>query len=763
MKRHQLIGLGSGVICAAAVTGALAQEAPSGSNVGQSAKQDSTMIEEIVVTAQRRKESSQTVPVSVTALSSQVLEKAGIVQTNDLQAVTPGLVWSTAISTPTPFIRGVGSRDNSAANENGVATYMDGFYYAAMPSGLLALPNIERVEVLKGPQGTLFGRNANGGLIQIITRDPPKNFAAKVKVGYANYDTFSGSAYIGGPIGSLVSADLSVYFTDQGQGWGHNLTNGADVNLAKDKAFRTKWVYQPTDLTKAVLAFDFDDRRSDIGSAVNIYRGTYAANGRCSAAPFPAGYPACAAQPSSTFQGSIYDTQSDLYGRSGKGGAQKAGTRQHGVSLMLEQDVGLAVLRSWSSYRHVLGEQYIDQEGSPELISSVTLRQQDNSYTQELQVASPSSSSLTWVVGAFYMNRQAQYDPFSAFGYSLGLASALDPAGRFGAPPAFAGGFNTDAKVTTDSLSEYAQATVEFLPKTHLTVGLRHTLDKNHLKASQIDFGNRVLSSSDVKKNFENMSYRAAIDHQFSSRAMVYASYNRGFKAGLFNTTNARGTFAGPETLDAYEVGAKTELLDRRLRFNVAAYHYDYNGLQLPVVVPGGTQTINAAKAKIDGVDIETIAKPFRGVTLTAGLSRLFTAKYTSFPNGPLFIPTATGNSQVAADLSDKRMIRSPKFSGNVGVDYAFETAVGEFGANATYYYTSGFYWTPDDVFEEPSHGLLNLQVQWTNPDARYKVQLWARNATNKEYLNYLGVSSLGTVTSPGEPRTYGISVHYNL
>ena len=391
-------------------------------------------------------------------------------------------------------------------------------------------------------------------------------------------------------------------------------------------------------------------------------------------------------------------------------------------------------------------------------ISSVILRQDDRTFTQELQAASPASSAFKWIVGGFYMHRRAGYDPFQPFGYSLGLPSPLDPAGQYGAPPRFGGGFSTFAQVTINSYSGYGQATLEVLPSLNLTGGIRYTSDVEHLVASQVDARGVQRASADVRHTFSKVTYRLSLDRHFGQRVMAYASYNRGFKAGLFNTTSATGTFAGPETLDAYEVGLKSDLLDRRLRLNLAAFHYRYDGLQLAVVVPGGTQTINAAKANINGLDVESQLQPVRHLTLSAGGSFLFDAKYLSFPGGPLFTPSATGNTQVAADLSGRRIIRSPKFSGNIGADYTFDIGSGEIGINSTLYHNSGFYWTPDDVFRQKSYNLLNAQLSWTSPNKKLSLRLWGRNILGTRYLNFLAPTTLGTVTAPAEPRTYGLT-----
>jgi iron complex outermembrane receptor protein len=724
---------------------------------------DTTRIEEIVVTAQRRSESLQSVPVSVTALTSNMLQRSGIVQTSDLQVVTPGLTWSTGLSVPTPFMRGVGSRDNSAANESAVATYIDGVYFPAMPGALLSLPNIERIEVLKGPQGTLFGRNANGGLIQIITKDPPSSFSGKASAGYANYDTVSGQVYLGGPISDTLGADLSLYYTNQHDGWGRNLFSGRDVNVAKDFAARTKFVLTPADETRIVVSLDFDHRRGDIGSAGSILPGSTSADGKCGAAPFPAGYPGCAPQPSTTKQGGFYDTQTNVSGYTGKNGQGRAETKQGGGSISVEQDVAFAVLRSISAYRHLDNFVYADNDLGPVAVSQTQWKLYDRTFTQELQLTSQDDSKLKWIVGGFYMHRKVGYDYFRAVGYSVGLPSPLDPAGQCCGPGAFGGRSDVISNVMINSYSGFAQATAEVLAETNVTVGARYTSDKEHYTSRQLDVRGTQRAAANVRKTWSKLTYRFAVDHHFTPSTMAYVSYNRGFKAGLFNTTNSAGQFADPETLDAIEVGVKSDLLDRRLRVNLAAFNYDYKDVQLPVLMAGATRTINAAKAKIQGLEFEVVALPVDRLTLSAGGSFLTKSEYQDFPNGPVLTPNGRANSQTAANLAGNRTIRSPKFNGNVALDYSVLTDMGSIAFNMTYYYNSGFYFTPDNNFRQERYGLLNTQVYWKTSDDRFGLRLWARNLLDKKHLNNISPSTLSTFAVPAEPRTYGITGEWNF
>jgi len=210
-------------------------------------------VQEIIVTAQRRKERLQDVPIVVSAFAGDQLEAAGVQSTLDLAAVTPGLEFGTQAAYGQPFLRGVGTVANGPGVESPVALYVDGIYYGAMIGSVLTLNNIEQVEVLKGPQGTLFGRNATGGLIQITTKDPTQKFGGYVDAGYGSYNTATGDLYVSGGATHSVAADLSVHYQDQGTGFGRNAFTNSEVNKTKDLSVRSKWVFTPSDATSIKL------------------------------------------------------------------------------------------------------------------------------------------------------------------------------------------------------------------------------------------------------------------------------------------------------------------------------------------------------------------------------------------------------------------------------------------------------------------------------------------------------------------------------
>ena len=232
-------------------------------------------IEDIVVTAQKRSQNLQNVPIAVSAVTETQLSRAGVKDVVDLKIAVPTLNVTNSAGYLTSSLRGIGSNGFGAGIENPIALYIDGVYYAAPAASLLTLNNISQIEVLKGPQGTLFGRNATGGLIQVTTRDPSSTPAAEFNISYGNYNSVTGNGYVAGPITSNLFMDLAVSGAHQGDGWGTNYFNGKDVQkLDHDIAVRSKLIWEPSDSTKFTLIGDYSDHRDSIANAYRVFRGT---------------------------------------------------------------------------------------------------------------------------------------------------------------------------------------------------------------------------------------------------------------------------------------------------------------------------------------------------------------------------------------------------------------------------------------------------------------------------------------------------------
>lgn len=338
-----------------------------------------TGLEEIIVTAQKRSENLQNVPVAITAVSSARLAASNITSAADIGAVTPSLSLTQVAGTLQPHIRGVGTSSSGPGVENPVAMYLDGVYIASGSSSLLTLNNIERVGVLKGPQGTLFGRNATGGLIHVITRDPAHDPAGSVEVGYANYRTINANAYMTAGLSDTVAADLAVRYEHQGDGWGTNLFNGRDVNRTDhDLTLRSKWLFEPGDATKIRLAIDYSDRKAyDAQHWIPGYPITF--NNPFFGGPYD--------------QGGPYDINKNV--------DEDSRLRSGGASLQINHDLGAVALQSITAYRKAKYNFDLDLDLTPVALIRCCGTVRAEQLSQEFQLSSTGGGPFKWVAGVY--------------------------------------------------------------------------------------------------------------------------------------------------------------------------------------------------------------------------------------------------------------------------------------------------------------------------------------------------------------------------
>lgn len=696
-----------------------AQAQDAGSPTRSNGSSDQT-VEDIVVTAQRTSQNLQDVPISITAVTSNALARQGVNDTQTLTQSIPGVDISHVSNGATPFIRGVGNPNAVVGNESPVTIYVDGVYHPSAQGGIFSFNNIERIEVLKGPQGTLFGRNATGGVIQVITKDPSRTPQMAGSIGYGNFDTIQGDLYASTGLTRNLAIDFAAYVTDQGVGWGRNLTTGAEIFKTKEVALRSKLLWDLGERTRLRFAIDYDRVRSDVGLNLGFAPGSVGVDGV------------------TTFSG-FYNSRSNP--------PDNATNKQVGGSVQIDHDLEWARFVSITSYRQLHNEVPYDQDGTPlDIVVVPEISQHQRTVTQELQLQSPTSSKISWIIGAYYFYDKAGYD-----GLTLKGAAA--------APFSYV---RIVAFQRTNSYAGFAQMTYPILNTTRITAGIRYTSDKRKIDGST-DLGGAALLTNSQEKTFGKLTWRLSLDHDFTPDILGYASYNRGFKSGLFNTISYGDPAVNPEVLDAYEIGLKTQLFNHRLRFNIAAFRYDYTNIQLTRLVAGAPLTLNAASARVKGVDFDFEARLSTILSLTGGLAYL-DGKYRSFPNAPLFTPQPTGgNLLTATDASGNRMVRAPKLTYNIGPSAQFETDVGTFHVNLLYYHSSGFYWNPDNRLQQPSYDIVNGLVSWTSNSNRYGVKLWVRNLLDKKYYSYAEEQTLGDNTSPAAPRTYGISLSVNF
>ena len=716
---------------AAPIDEALAQNAPEGGG-----------LEEVVVSAQRHAESAQDVPISITALSGSQLAAAGIDTLVDVAQVTPGLQFQAVGATSVPFLRGVGAAVTSAGSESTVALFVDGVYVAAQPASLMSLNNIASVEVDKGPQGTLFGRNATGGVIQVRTRRPSQESRLEMNGGYGNYGTADGSLYGTTGIASTLAADISLSYHNQGDGYGTNLFNGSDVYKGYDYVARSKWLWTPADATEITFIADWEKLRSETGFATRLPNKGELGLDQRGLAGFQ-------------YSGGFYDVDLDF--------PSFNVTETKGGSLDWLQRFSAFNLRSISAYHKQDVYSQVDFDLSPNHGSHQTFKPSQKTFSEELQLLSPDGAKLTWVTGLYYYQDTSGYHPVF-IDYPQPNAAHLNDT-------------TIDSEMKTKSWSAFGQTTIPLGAQTRLTLGVRYTNDKRDFRLDQTAPAAPPANISQVgSETWPKTTFRAGVDHRFTQDALAYVQVSTGFKSGLFNPMTVQSVpgqpasvplAVQPEKVTAYEVGLKSDWLNNRVRFNIAAFYYDYKDQQVNAFI-GSTRTLlNAAASKIKGIDFELTGKPTDFLTLSWNGSFLH-ARYDSFPTAPLFVPApapATGNIVSPFNASGKTDVNSPTFTTTVAANYGVPIGANRLDLNANAYYNSGYYFDFANTRKQDSYTLLNASVKWTfGKNAAYHVSLYSDNLLDEKVyasVNQVGLGPAGLFGGDSltvrPPRTYGV------
>lgn len=680
-------------------------------------------LEEITVTAERRDARLQDVPIAVTALTAATLGTLGVSQTSDLTSAVPNLYIASQNQAISPFIRGIGNRNTSPGDESPTAIYVDGVYIGSPAASLFAFNNIERVEVLKGPQGTLFGRNAMAGVIQIVTKDPTQSPTGNVQVGYGNYDTKVLDAYGSSGIADNIVTDLALYWMQQGEGWGRNVITGNEAFKGRDLALRNKSIWKLDDASRLTLTLDFENT-------------------------VPVTPPIFTALPNEVLIGRVpyigfYNSESNV--------DVTANNKQWGAALKGSHDFSASRFVSISSYRSLDSTWSLDNDGGPAVLQQASVLQSSRELTQELQLLSPIDSRIKWILGAFYYHDNSKYYPLA-----LQVRTTL---------------IQIYADQKSDSYSGFSQATAEVFTATHITGGLRFTRDQRSISGYNVIHGAISASSiSDQSAEFNKVTWRGALDHEFAEDLMGYASYSRGFKSGVFNAVAATTPVVKPETLDTAELGMKSEFLNRALRLNSSLFYNKFTDIQVQVSIPGGTALQNAAAGKSRGAEAELQAALGKGFEV--GLSAAYLkSEYTSFANAQFYTPVATvppatspsGAYTVSiGNATGNELISAPPATANVNLQYSLPTAAGDFKGAMVFAYSTGFYFDSQNRLAQPAHTDVNVTLSWMDPSKHWGVRLWGKNLTDQRYYSTIVPQAFGDTATPAAPLTFGFSVSWN-
>jgi iron complex outermembrane recepter protein len=699
-------------------------------SAADTSNEDQGTLAEIVVTAQKRAENLQDVPIAIATVSGAQLAALAATNITAIADMTPGLQMTTSQGSLAPHIRGVGSDIPNV--ENSVALYLDGVYVASPSAALLSLNNVQQIETLKGPQGTLFGRNATGGALLVETRDPTESFSSNMDVSYGNFQTSMFNGYVAGGLAPDLAADLAVHVSNQNEGYGRNLDTGSDVYQTNlDLALRSKWVWAPTDTDTVHLIMDFARRYGSAASADYIPTGTY---------PSVLQYP-----PVTTPVPHPYDINTFL--------DPSDSLDSGGVSLRLDHLMSWAKLVSISAYR----EQSFDVQFDITLTPATSIREplpfppfevivplptvnaltNDKQVSQEFQLVSPDNYALpwlTWVTGLYYF-----YD----------LAQQV----------------NSFAEVKTNSYSGFGETHIEFLPGTRLTLGLRYTDEEKALSVTP-GYTGAPLTASPTSW-FSQLTYRLGLDHKFNNGVMIYASKDLGFKSGGYNSTEPSLPKFDPEILKAYEVGAKSEFLDHKLRLNAAAFYYDYTDIQLTkLTTTNQVQFYNGPPATSYGADLDLTAQVTQGLRLDLGASYIHDRFTSATPLVQYNVPNPPfpgGSTPFFASADGNQLPYTPQWTADLGLSYQIPTPTGDWTLDAQYLHNSGWFAEADNQLRQPAYDNVNTGLHWHVNNGPYTISLWCRNLTNALVYTSAAGNFLASLAQYAPPRTYGIEFSAKL
>lgn len=706
-------------------------------------------IEEIIVTAQRREQNIQEVPVAVSAFSSGQIAARQIDDVKDIGQNVPNLQ-TTTVTAGAEAIQ-IHARGASVQNpgfnlaESPVGIYVDDVYYGRLASVNVDLLDIDRIEVLRGPQGTLYGRNTIAGAVKFITRTPGDDPWLTATLGIGNYETTKLGVSLGGPIeqGKLAGSIAGLY-DQRNKGWQHDPVTGKDPGEYDNKAARGKLHWYGTDGFDATLTAWVSDVENDGYNAVPYVPFCYndIAPPACNTVDFRP------APPGSKPQGGFYDTYSAA-------GVNYGDSKQEGADLHLSLDLGFATLRSITGFANIDTRFGFDLAGGgadfgPLPATQFGLRvRSDSSFdqvSQEFQLLG-NSSSLLWQLGAYYLNE----DGFQKY---AGIVPGLS------ASPIFDEGMDSE----TNSYAVYGQATWQFSKRLSATAGARWTRDdKEYSDACTGIFC--TAPSVALKDDWEETTFKASLDYKPAEDQLLYLSWASGFQAGGFRTlcfgdlsAACGGTAFDPETVDSIELGFKSDLAGHTVRLNGAIFYAMYSDIQQVVLnSSGGFPIDNIGDVDVYGLELEVAWTPIPDLNVYANLglqdNNFGSVKPNSPPGG------LNGNAPPTKDLPG-----SPRWQGKIGFDYSVPLA-----NNLAFFYGLDVFHT-DDYYSEARNlvkiddytrinGFLGIR-----PDGRrWEMRLSAKNITDEED-NVSGIFSNGftNMRAPLPPAEYLLEFRIN-
>lgn len=731
----------------AASAQAAAQPAAAAAADAQTGQESGADVGDIVVTAQRQSQSIQKVPISVTAVSAAAIENLNIRNIDKIATVTPGLVYETGYSFVQVFIRGVGDQTPGVGLETPVATYVDGAYLERGTGTIFDLVDLASVEVLKGPQGTLYGRNATAGAILISTANPTYDFGIK---GLAEVGRF-GHSQIDGMINVPLSDKVAVRFAGRYRNDGGNLSNittGDKVRGKETYDARIKLRLDPTPDFNAILSFDYHHEDGNANASAR----------NDSQPPF---CPACVATPPA-YTG-FYQTADD-FRRHDKG-------RSYNVNLTLQYDLGDITIKSLTAYRDLESgiTQDVDGTASPSFVFDA--KYGGKTFQQDLQLSSSFGGIFDFLAGVSYVHDDAFQQSF-LYGTLFGL-----PYNGVTRPAQMSEGRQYQI---TKSYSAFAEAYIRPIDRLTLTLGGRYTKDKrdldtvnNQLAVNFNNPGGPLVFNQ--KASYEKFTPRFVVAYD-AGDVNLYASYTKGFRAGGFNTPSYAPRNPNdpirPESMTSYEVGAKYVSPDRRTRANLALFRYDYKDV-IVSILNGATRVVrNSPSARGKGIEFDINHRATDWLTISAG-GQYLDAKYRDYANGATYVyrrnaaGAITGIMLATQDLSGVRLPRAPKWTGYVSANV--EAPISDdwvLKLNGVARYTSAYDFVVNrsgvlGADYQKKLTIVNVSGGIGPSSGDYEIGFYIDNLTAQKYYVNRVTGTQGVVSLQAMPRTYGLRLKF--
>lgn len=769
-------------------------------------------IEEIIVTAEKRESALQETPVAISAVTRDTIEKQNIIDLAQVQFIAPGLVFNEIADMAQITMRGIGVDISEMQAEPGVALHADGVYRGGLTSSRSLLFDLERIEVLRGPQGTLYGRNSTGGSINVISRLPGDEYGYDVGLLYGDYNRvridLSGDA----PVSDRLKLRGAFAYDNRTDGYVDNDFTGNDEWDQEAAFFKGAAVFTPTENLEGILRFEYTSTLTTGSPAITtddhpvppFLLSVRNPGGVLTIPGFPLFTLVCGAQscadalglnlsPPGVGSDDPFDIFSD--------GKTTYDRNAWGTSLTLTWDLNDDIsLRSITSYFEIEQDALVtNNDGVDITYLTDDFNQKNEEISQEFTL-SGRTGDFDWIGGVyFYRSEIEEVFLFTlpalqpTFEALFGILSSFDPATGLpnGAPLppgtlAFFGNrldgsmapfpfldFSVDQELT--SVAAYGQTTYHVNERLRATAGLRWTRDKKDVTQSVVNnLGGDFCLGLGLNKEFKEVTGKVGLDADVGEDSLVYFTFSRGFKAGGLNTGTCGNTF-DPEIILAYEIGAKSRFFDNTLQVNAAAFYNDYQDLQARLFINNASIVQNAADARTFGVEVEALWLASERFRLDGALSYL-NAEFDDFVSTDPLNPQVGFNCNPVTlldcqqQLKGNKLLRAPEFKVSASAEYDIPAdRAGLFTLRAEYAYTDEVYHTVfnNDFAKQDGFSLVNLRLIWTpsgDLNQRLRVIGFVENVGDIEYavIHAPNATTGGTLSQFGPPRTWGIQMRYS-